>query len=126
MYYLHKYSLMTSEDAVFKAIAHPARRSIIGLLAVSARSVKELTAEFDMSQSAISQHLKELKEAELVASERFGLEQRYHLTPKPLRYVLKWSEGYRSLMDPSGHFWALVPTVRATRKQAERNSRHGR
>jgi DNA-binding transcriptional ArsR family regulator len=98
---------MTSEDAVFKAIAHPTRRSIIGLLAVSARSVKELTAEFDISQSAISQHLKELKEAELVASERFGLEQRYHLTRRPLRYVLKWSEGYRSLITPQDIFGYL-------------------
>jgi DNA-binding transcriptional ArsR family regulator len=123
MYYLHKDLLMISEDAVFKAIAHPTRRSIIGLLAVSTRSVKELTAEFDMSQSAISQHLKELKDAELVTSERFGLEQRYRLTPKPLRYVLKWSEGYRSLIDPSGHVWALA----ATRQQSsKRESKYGR
>lgn len=118
---------MTAEDSVFKAIAHPARRGIIRLLAVSARSVKELTAEFDMSQPAISQHLKELKEAELVASERFGLEHRYRLTPQPLKYVLKWSEDFRSLIDPSGHVWALVPASPASRqKSTKRNSRHGR
>ena len=127
MYYLHKDPLMKSEDFVFKAIAHPARRSIIGLLAISARSVKELTAEFDMSQSAISQHLKELKEAELVASERSGLEQRYRLTPQPLRHILKWSERYRSLIDTSGHIWALVPAGHASRQQsAKGKSRHGR
>jgi DNA-binding transcriptional ArsR family regulator len=127
MYYLHKDLLMISEDVVFKAIAHPARRGIIRLLAVSARSVKELTAEFDISQSAISQHLKELKEAQLVTSERSGLEQRYRLTPQPLRYVLKWSEGYRPLIDTSGHIWALAPKGHANRQQtAERKSRHGR
>jgi DNA-binding transcriptional ArsR family regulator len=118
---------MTTEDSVFKALAHPARRGIIRLLAVSERSVKELTAEFDMSQSAISQHLKELKEAELVASERFGLEHRYRLTPQPLRYVLKWSDGYRSLIDPSGHVWTLAPANPIPRQiSTKRKSRHGR
>ena len=109
---------MVSEDTVFKAIAHPARREIIGLLAISARSVKELTAEFDMSQSAISQHLKELKEADLVTSERIGLEHHYRLTPQPLKHVLKWSEAYRSLIDPSGHVWTLAPV--------SKGNRHGR
>ena len=114
---------MVSEDTVFRAIAHPARREIIGLLAVSARSVKELTAEFDMSQSAISQHLKELKEADLVTSDRIGLEHHYRLTPQPLRHVLKWSEAYRSLIDPSGHLWTFAPTSKRNQKGA---SRHGR
>jgi DNA-binding transcriptional ArsR family regulator len=113
---------MPSEDSVFRAIAHPARRGILELLAVSARSVKELTAEFDMSQPAISQHLKELKEAELVASERVGLEQRYRLTPQPLRHVLKWSDAYRSLIDPSGHVWTLA-RIDNKNKEASRDGR---
>jgi DNA-binding transcriptional ArsR family regulator len=118
---------MVSADSVFKAIAHPARREIISLLAVSARSVKELTSEFDMSQSAISQHLKELRDADLVASDRVGLEQHYRLTPNPLKFVVEWSEQYRMLVDPSGHAWAFVPTGR---KQAtlkiQRRKRNGR
>ena len=118
---------MVSEDSVFKAIAHPARRGIIELLAVSARSVKELTAEFDMSQSAISQHLKELKEANLVASDRIGLEHHYRLTPQPLKHVLKWSEAYRLLIDPSGHLWTLAPTGRGNKsQQPKRIQRNGR
>ena len=117
---------MVSEDSVFKAIAHPARRGIIRLLAISARSVKELTAEFEMSQSAISQHLKELKDADLVAAERFGLEQRYRLTPQPLKHVLKWSDGYRSLIDPSGHIWTLAPMGHETRQQPVKRKQNGR
>jgi DNA-binding transcriptional ArsR family regulator len=117
---------MTTEDAVFKAIAHPARRGILGLLAVSARSVKELTAEFDMSQPAISQHLKELREAELVASERVGLEQRYRLNPRPLRHVLRWTEGYRALIDPAGHVWSFAPArSRVNRQPSKRTRRNG-
>ena len=104
---------MVSADVVFKAIAHPARRQILALLASEACSVKELTSAFTISQPAISQHLKELREADLVASERMGLEQRYRLTPSPLQYVIQWSDQYRNLIDPQGHAWMLV----STRKQ---------
>ena len=83
---------MTREDMIFRAISHPVRRGIIGLLAIGPRSVKELTAKFEMSQPGISQHLKELKTADLVTSERIGLEQHYRLTPQPLKFVLQWSD----------------------------------
>jgi len=107
---------MPFADTVFKAIAHPARREIISLLSHSTRSVKEITAKFAMSQPAISQHLKELRAAHLVASERVGLEQRYRLTPKPLRYIVEWSEPYRSLVDPSGHAWTFVQISKTENK----------
>ncbi len=115
---------MELADAVFKAIAHPARREILSLLAAAPRSVKELTSEFEMSQPAISQHLRELKDADLVASDRVGLEQRYRLTPVPLRYVVEWSEKYRTLIDISGHAWRLVPL--GTQPQSTRRPRNGR
>ena len=98
---------MATEDAVFRAIAHPVRRALLGMLARAPRSVKEMTAAFDVSQPAISQHLRELREAELVCSERVGVEQRYRLTPKPLQHVLRWAEPYRTLLDPAGHLWGL-------------------
>jgi DNA-binding transcriptional ArsR family regulator len=96
---------MVTTDTVFKAIAHPARREIIALLSVSHRSVSEITGEFRMSQPAISQHLRQLRNARLVASERVGLEQRYRLTGAPLKAVLDWSSQYRRFFDPSGHAW---------------------
>ncbi len=109
---------MNIEDLVFKAIAHPARREMLALLAGAERSVKELTAEFSMSQPAVSQHLKELREARLVVSEKFGLEHRYRLTPGPLKHVLKWSESYCKLIDPAGHTWALAAADKGhTRKE---------
>jgi len=118
---------MDKGERVFRAIAHPARREILELLANSPLSVKELTARFDMSQPAVSQHLKELREAKLVSSERDGLEQRYRLTPQPLRYVIRWSERYRHLVDPVGHHWSLMSKVETSAKeQATKRSRHGR
>lgn len=107
---------MKTEDQVFKAIAHPARREILSLLAASTLSVKELTAQFKISQPAISQHLKELKLARLVAAQKSGIEQRYRLTPEPLKHVVKWSEQYRRLIDPAGHLWDLVPQGQSSQK----------
>ena len=126
MYILHKDFLMKTEDLVFRAIAHPARRAMLSILATSARSVKELTNEFAMSQPAVSQHLKELKESHLVSSDRVGLEQRYRLTPNPLRYIIEWSAQYRTLIDPAGHAWSLLESPAAKRVAAVKRRRsHG-
>ncbi len=92
---LSKQLLMkVSTGTVFRAIADPTRRTIIELLSESARSVKELTAVFPMSQSAVSQHLRELRDAKLVTSEKVGLEQQYCLTGAPLREVFEWTARY--------------------------------
>jgi DNA-binding transcriptional ArsR family regulator len=84
--------------------------------------VKELTAEFPISQPAISQHLRELKEANLVASERVGLEHRYRLTGAPLREVLEWSSQYRRFFDTAGHAWAFTSNPGASKGKGK----HGR
>lgn len=114
---------MVKEEQVFRAIAHPARRGILDLLSCSSLSVKELTARFDISQPAVSQHLKELREAELVASERDGLEQRYRLTPAPLGSVVRWADRYRTLIDPSGHVWSLDAAAAERAKVKKRRRR---
>ena len=93
---------------MFKAIAHPVRRSIIAMLSRSDHSVKEITAHFSMSQPAVSQHLRELKAARLVASRKVGIEQQYRLTGRPLKVVCDWSAQYRRFFDPSGHAWQFV------------------
>ncbi len=107
---------MSSVDVTFKAIAHPVRREILALLSASNRSVKELTAAFNMTQPAISQHLQELREAKLVASERVGLVQQYRLTGEPLKVVLDWSSQYRRFFDPAGHAWAFTTPKKGGRQ----------
>ncbi len=114
---------MTTEESVFRAIAHPARRAMLSILAHSDRSVKELTKEFAMSQPAVSQHLKELKEAHLVSSDRVGLEQRYRLTPTPLQYVIDWAAQYRALIDPAGHSWSFVSLSAADQAAAKKRGK---
>jgi DNA-binding transcriptional ArsR family regulator len=114
-----------NEHTIFRAIAHPARREILSLLALSNRSVKELTAAFAISQPAVSQHLRELREAKLVTSERVGLEQRYRLTGMPLKVVYDWSSQYRRFFDPSGLAWRMtgVESNPQTRKGARAHGR---
>ena len=114
---------MPTADLIFKAIAHPAHRQIIALLSEGARSVKDLTAAFSISQPAISQHLRELRDADLVASDRVGLEQHYRLTASPLKSIYDWSAQYRTLFDPSGHAWAFTPTATPLPKKAGRSGR---
>lgn len=119
MYYSCHTSFM-NEDAIFKAIAHPARREILALLAAANRSVKELTATFTMSQPAVSQHLRELRDAKLVTSEKVGLEQRYRLTGTPLKVVFDWSSRYRRFFDPAGHAWRFADTEKPPVRKGER------
>lgn len=108
-------------EPVFKAIADPTRRKIIDLLSQSQQSVKELTANFNISQPAVSQHLRELRASKLVRSERVGVEQRYRLTADPLAEVFHWVSRYRMLFDPAGHAWALTPA----RQDKKKGKAHG-
>lgn len=103
----------TFKNDVYRAIADPTRRAILDLLAVSERSVKELTASFPMTQQAVSQHLSELHAAKLVTSRRVHRENRYRLTPAPLRAVAVWLNGFQQFTDPSGHRWAIGPVRKA-------------
>lgn len=98
---------LVKTDKVFKAIAHPARRQILTLLAASDLSVKELTLSFEMSQPAVSQHLRSLREAKLVTSHKVGSEQKYQLAGAPLKTVFDWCSQYRRFFDPAGHAWAF-------------------
>ena len=104
----HKKLPMSQSDVLFRAIAHPARRQILTLLAVSDQSVKELTASFQMSQPAVSQHLRELREAKLVSAQKVGSEQKYRLTATPLKTVFEWCGQYRRFFDPAGHAWGFT------------------
>jgi DNA-binding transcriptional ArsR family regulator len=114
---------VTSIDVVFKAIAHPVRRKIIGMLSDRNCSVKQLTSAFAITQPAVSQHLRDLKKAKLVTSKKVGLEQIYRLTGEPIKIVFNWSSQYRSFFDPSGHAWSIGPLNDGS--SGQRSSRRG-
>jgi DNA-binding transcriptional ArsR family regulator len=87
------------ENDVFHAIAHPARRAILVSLKSGEKPASELAEPFGVSFAAISQHLKILKEADLVSERREGRQRIYHLQPKPLRDVVNWVEEFESFFS---------------------------
>jgi len=81
----------TAQTDVFRAIADPTRRALLDLLRTGDRTVNELAEPFDMSRPAISQHLRLLLEARLVAVRKEGRQRRYRLNTSPIGRVARWA-----------------------------------
>ena len=81
-------------DDVYHAIAAPTRRAILDELRQGECSVGELVERFDMTQPAISQHLKVLREAGLVTPRSVGRQRRYRLNAARLHEVYDWVGHY--------------------------------
>lgn len=89
-------SASLAEDRIFQALADPSRRRIFESLTRGEAAVKELTARFDLSQPAVSQHLAALKEAGLVHGRREGRCVYYRVEPKGLEPLVDWIAHYRA------------------------------
>ena len=87
---------MQTRDAVFRALADPSRRAIFERLTLGELGVKELTADFHISQPAVSQHLAALSKAALVVRRREGRRTFYRASPEGLRPLIDWVAHYRS------------------------------
>ena len=83
-------------EAVFRAIADPTRREILGMLRGRACSVGELAANFRTSRPAISKHLRMLRAAGLVATIQRGTARICSLNAEPLRAVSDWVSDYEA------------------------------
>ena len=88
-------------DAVFMALADPTRRAILSRLATGEATVNDLAKPFDMSQPAISKHLKVLERAGLVAIGREAQARPRRLVAKPLAEASAWIESYRKYWEQS-------------------------
>ena len=85
-----------ARDQVFHALADPSRRAIFESLARGETAVKELTARFDLSQPAVSQHLATLKGAGLVTGRREGRRVYYRVAPGGMKPLIDWIAHYRA------------------------------
>ena len=86
---------------VFGALADPTRRAILTRLANGEATVAELAEPFDMSQPAISRHLKVLEDAGLISRTRRATARLSHLEAEPLREVTTWLARYQRFWDES-------------------------
>ena len=87
---------MHREDAVFRALADPSRRAIFERLTRGEAAVRDITARFDISQPAVSQHLATLRSAGLVSERRDGRLVYYKVEPKGLQPLVDWISHYQA------------------------------
>ena len=83
------------------ALADPTRRAILARLALGEASVKDLSAPFDMTQPAISKHLRVLERAGLIEQGRQAQWRPRKLRAEPLRDVADWVSQYRRHWEDS-------------------------
>ena len=106
--------------AAFDVLGDPVRRRILELLASGEQSagkvVIAIAAEFKISQPAVSQHLKVLREAGFATVRAEGTRRLYAVDPAPLREVDAW-------LDPFRAFWEQRLDALATELARGRRAR---
>jgi|SRR5580704_5402625 DNA-binding transcriptional ArsR family regulator len=83
--------------SVFTILAEPHRRQILDLLGDEERPAGELVAALDLSQPAVSKHLRILREAGLVEVRVVAQRRLYRVLPEPLRAIDIWLAPYRQM-----------------------------
>ena len=92
-------------DAVFQALAHPARRRVLDIVKNSPGCcVGEVASAFEMSRVAVMKHLAVLEEAGLVNSQKVGRTRRLYVNAAPIQMIYdRWTTEY-------SQFWASQVT----------------
>jgi DNA-binding transcriptional ArsR family regulator len=85
-----------AENEIFRVLADPSRRAIFESLTRGEAAVKDLTARFDVSQPAISQHLAALSSAGLVRRRRSGRSVYYRVEPRGMKPLIEWITHFRA------------------------------
>jgi len=86
-------------DLAFAALADPTRRAILARLAKGEATVMELAKPFDMSQPAVSMHLKVLERAGLISRRREAQTRPCKLEAESLKAVADWVFDYREFWE---------------------------
>ena len=110
-------------DATFAALADPTRRAILARLASGEASVRELGEPFEMSQAAISKHLKVLERAGLISHGREAQRRPRRLEAAPLAEANEWLERYRQFWEDSyGRLDVLLSELQQSAKKRPRGT----
>jgi DNA-binding transcriptional ArsR family regulator len=90
---------VTDLDAAFGALADPTRRAILARLALGEATVMELARPFEMTQPAISRHLKVLDAAGLIVRRVEGAKRPCRLSEDGLNAVDRWLAMLRGALE---------------------------
>jgi DNA-binding transcriptional ArsR family regulator len=110
-------------SAVFGALADPTRRAILARLTARDATVNELSAPFDISQPAISRHLKVLEQAGLISRRRQATTRYSHIEAEPLRAAATWLADYREYWEESHDRLDALLKELQTQQNEEREGR---
>jgi DNA-binding transcriptional ArsR family regulator len=88
-------------NAVFAALADPTRRAILSRLAAGEASVNEIAAPFEMSQPAVSKHLKVLERAGLIERDVDKQRRPARLKAAPMAAAVSWLEEFKQFWSSS-------------------------
>jgi DNA-binding transcriptional ArsR family regulator len=88
-------------NALFAALADPTRRAILSRLAAGEASVNEIAAPFEMSQPAVSKHLKVLERAGLIERDVDRQRRPARLKAEPMAAAVSWLEEFKQFLSSS-------------------------
>src|SRR6188768_880710 len=111
-------------DAAFSALADPTRRAILARLATGEATVTELAEPFEMSQPAVSKHLKVLERAGLISMDVDAQRRPRKLEPKRLEEAADWIDRYREIFEQS--YQRLDALLEELQAKPSRRRRAGR
>jgi len=100
-------------DLTFAALADQTRRAILARLAEGELSVNELAEPFEMSQPAISKHIKVLENAGLVSRSKDAQRRPVKMEAQPMSEAIAWLEQYRKVWEQT---YARLDTLLAELK----------
>lgn len=89
---------MQQLDIIFSALGDVTRRSIIAKLADGEETLSSLAAPFDMSQTAVSKHVRVLSDAGLVSVKKRGRTRYCRLNAGTIKDAVEWLNNYISLI----------------------------
>jgi DNA-binding transcriptional ArsR family regulator len=118
--YLYKVVFMheaVNLDSAFSALADPTRRAILARLARGEASVMELARPFEMTQPAISQHLKVLEDAGLVTRRIDGTKRPRSLAKPGIEAMDQWLEMLRKALETN---YERLDAILAGMKEAKK------
>lgn len=81
-------------DAVARAVAEPRRRAILDVLNGEELTVGEIAVQFEITRPAISQHLRVLREADLVSVRNEGARRYYRAKPEAMSELRGWLDEF--------------------------------
>ncbi|WP_420038235.1 ArsR/SmtB family transcription factor [Sulfidibacter corallicola] len=109
-------------DVVFAALADPTRRAILSRLATGEASVNEIAAPFEMSQPAVSKHLKVLERAGLIERNVDKQRRPARLKAEPMEAAVRWLEEFKQFWSSS--FDQLDDLLEELKKVEKKGERH--